>query len=119
MIAIKKFHSVAFLFLIVFFFLRAEGQDKKTAPAGAVGSGDHPGSAQPTPKTNPKPYKEIITDKAKSSTGLITVHKVEDKWYFEIADSMMLREFMAITRFGKTGGGGTYGGELAGQQTLE
>jgi hypothetical protein len=26
---------------------------------------------------------------------------------------------MAITRFGKTGGGGTYGGELANQQTLE
>ena len=32
---------------------------------------------------------------------------------------MMGREFMAITRFGKTGGGGTYGGELANQQTLE
>jgi hypothetical protein len=67
----------------------------------------------------PKPYKEVITDKAITHSGLFTVHKVEDKWYFEIADSMMLREFMAITRFGKTGGGGTYGGELANQQTLE
>ncbi|HET6252667.1 MAG TPA: zinc-dependent metalloprotease [Puia sp.] len=67
----------------------------------------------------PKPYKEVITDKAITHPGLFTVHKVEDKWYFEIADSMMGREFMAITRFGKTGGGGMYGGELAGQQTLE
>jgi len=67
----------------------------------------------------PKPYKEVITDKAITHSGLFTVHKVEDKWYLEIADSMMLREFMAITRFGKTGGGGTYGGELANQQTLE
>jgi hypothetical protein len=67
----------------------------------------------------PKPYKEIITDKAITHEGLFTVHKVEDKWYFEISDSMMRREFMAITRFGKTGGGGTYGGELANQQTLE
>jgi hypothetical protein len=67
----------------------------------------------------PKPYKEVITDKAVTHEGLFTVHKVEDKWYFEIADSMMGREFMAITRFGKTGGGGTYGGELANQQTLE
>src|ERR1700722_16389509 len=67
----------------------------------------------------PKPYKEVITDKAITHKGLFTVHKVEDKWYFEIADSMMGREFMAITRFGKTGGGGTYGGELANQQTLE
>ncbi|HEV3414605.1 MAG TPA: zinc-dependent metalloprotease [Puia sp.] len=67
----------------------------------------------------PKPYKEVITDKAITHVGLFTVHKVEDKWYFEIADSMLGREFMAITRFGKTGGGGTYGGELANQQTLE
>ena len=70
-------------------------------------------------RQGPKPYKEVITDKAVTRVGLFTVHKVEDKWYLEIADSMMRREFMAITRFGKTGGGGTYGGELANQQTLE
>lgn len=72
------------------------------------------------PKQGPKPYKEIITDKAISHTGLFTVHKVEDKWYFEIPDSMLDREFMAITRFSKTAAGdGIYGGELANQQTLE
>ena len=67
----------------------------------------------------PKPYNEVITEKSVTHRGLFTVHKVDDKWYLEIADSMMGREFMAITRFGKTGGGGTYGGELANQQTLE
>lgn len=71
------------------------------------------------PKPGPKPYKEVITDKAVTHAGLFTVHKVEDKFYFEIADSLMLREFMAITRFGKTAGGGVYGGELANQQTLQ
>jgi len=72
------------------------------------------------PKQGPKPYKEVITDKAVSHTGLFTVHKVEDKWYFEIPDSMLDREFMAITRFSKTAAGdGIYGGELANQQTLE
>jgi len=72
------------------------------------------------PKQGPKPYKEVITDKAVTHTGLFTVHKVEDKWYFEIPDSMLLREFMAITRLSKTAaGGGIYGGELANQQTLE
>ncbi len=71
------------------------------------------------PKQGPKPYKEVITDKAISRTGLFTVHKIEDKWYFEIPDSMMRREFMAITRFSKTAAGGTYGGELANQQTLQ
>ncbi|MBS1661722.1 MAG: zinc-dependent metalloprotease [Bacteroidetes bacterium] len=71
------------------------------------------------PKPGPKPYKEVITDKAISHSGLFTVHKVDDKWYFEIADSLLGREFMAITRFGKTAGGGVYGGELANQQTLQ
>ena len=71
------------------------------------------------PKPGPKPYKDVITDKAITHHGLFTVHKVEEKWYFEIPDSMLLREFMAITRFSKTGGGGVYGGELANQQTLE
>ena len=71
------------------------------------------------PKQGPKPYKEIITDKAVSHKGLFSVHKVEDKWYFEIPDSILKREFMAITRFSKTAGGGVYGGELANQQTLQ
>ncbi len=71
------------------------------------------------PKPGPKPYKEVITDKAVTHSGLFTVHKIEDKWYFEIPDSLLLREFMAITRFGKTAGGGIYGGELANQQTLQ
>ncbi|HWB90565.1 MAG TPA: zinc-dependent metalloprotease, partial [Puia sp.] len=72
------------------------------------------------PKTGPKPYKEVITDKAVSDTGLFTVHKVDEKWYFEIPDSLFSREFMAITRFSKTAAGdGVYGGELANQQTLE
>lgn len=71
------------------------------------------------PKQGPKPYKEVITDKAVSHEGLFTVHKVEEKWYFEIPDSLLLREVMAITRFSKTAGGGVYGGELANQQTLQ
>jgi len=72
------------------------------------------------PKQGPKPYKEVITDKAITHQGLFTVHKVDEKWFFEIPDSMLGREFMAITRFSKTAaGGGLYGGELANQQTLQ
>ncbi|HWC00110.1 MAG TPA: DUF5118 domain-containing protein, partial [Bryobacteraceae bacterium] len=72
------------------------------------------------PRQGPRPYKNVITDKAITHTGLFTVHQVEDKWFFEIPDSMLDREFMAITRFSKTAaGGGIYGGELANQQTLE
>ena len=96
-------------------------QKKPASPATTDTSKPKPPSfpAFPLPKTGPKPYKEVITDKAVTHSGLFTVHKIEDKYYFEIPDSLLLREFMAITRFGKTAGGGVYGGELANQQTLQ
>lgn len=83
------------------------------APAGLFSAG----------KMGPKAYKEVITDKAVTQKGLFTVHRVEDKYFFEIADSMLNREVMAITRFvrvpaNKGAGRSTYGGELTNQQTV-
>ena len=66
----------------------------------------------------PKPYKEVITDKAVTKKGLFIVHKVEDKYYFEIKDSLLGREILAVTRFIKVPAGAGYGGEIANQQTL-
>lgn len=72
------------------------------------------------PATGPKPYKEVITNKAVTHKGLFTVHQVEDKYYFEIPDSILGREILAVTRYSKTPGGGrNYGGELVNQQTVE
>ena len=72
------------------------------------------------PKPGPKAYKDVITDKAITSKGLFTVHKVEDKFYFEIADSIMGREIYAITRFTKVpGGASVYGGEEVNTQVLK
>lgn len=85
-------------------------------PAGLTGMG--PRAAAPS--TAPKPYKEVITEKAKSSKGLFAVHKVEDKYYFEIPDSVLGRDIMAITRFSKiAAGAGLYGGESANQQVIQ
>ena len=71
------------------------------------------------PKPGPKPYKEVITNKAQTQRGLFTVHKLDDKYYFEIADSLMGREFMAVTRVSKAPTGAGYGGELANQTVLK
>ncbi|MCZ2223690.1 MAG: zinc-dependent metalloprotease [Chitinophagales bacterium] len=78
-----------------------------------------PPQATGKPKTGPKPYKEVITDKAISKNGLFTVHKVEDRYFFEIPNSLLGREIMCVTRYSKVPGGvGMYGGEVANQQTL-
>jgi hypothetical protein len=90
----------------------------KTPSSGIAGIDGIGGSK--TPKTGPKPYKEVITEKAITNIGLFTVHKVEEKYYFEIADSIMGREIYAITRFSKApGGGGIYGGNEVNKQTLK
>jgi ribosomal protein S18 acetylase RimI-like enzyme len=88
-----------------------------TPPAGAPAA--TPGAARAaTPATQPKPYKEVITDKAVSHAGLFTVHKIEDKWYFEIPDSVLGRDILVSTRYGKTAAGGNYGGEQVNLQTI-
>lgn len=57
------------------------------------------------PKSGPKSYKEIITDKAVSQKGLFTVHKVDDKYYFEIADSLLGRDILIVNRLSKAAAG--------------
>lgn len=85
-----------------------------TTPAAAPAP-----AAPPAPKTGPRSYKELITPKAKTSKGLFNVHKIDDKFYLEIKESLFGREIMAITRYSKVaGGGGVYGGELANQQVV-
>ena len=89
-----------------------------TMPAGMppIGAGAPPS----LPKAGPKPYKEVITDKAKTQKGLFIVHKVEDKYYFEIPITALNKEILCITRYSKTpAGGGTYGGEMANQVVLK
>ncbi len=66
----------------------------------------------------PKPYKDVITDKAITKKGLFTVHKVEEKYYFEIPDTLLGREILSVVRFAKVPTGAGYGGELANQNTL-
>ncbi|MCB9342655.1 MAG: zinc-dependent metalloprotease [Saprospiraceae bacterium] len=69
-------------------------------------------------KKGPKPFTEVITDKAVSMQGLFTTHKVEDKYYLEIPDSLFGRDMMAITRLAKVPTGAGYGGEEANEQVI-
>ncbi|HKC34787.1 MAG TPA: zinc-dependent metalloprotease, partial [Chitinophagaceae bacterium] len=60
-----------------------------------------------------KSYGEVITAKAVSKSGLFTVHKVDDKYYFEIPDSLLKREVLFTTRLVKVPSGSPrFAGEL-------
>ena len=78
-------------------------QKKSSTPAAAADTAKRP--AAPTaprpPQTGPRPYKEVITDKATTRKGLFTVHKLEDKWFFEMGDSLLGRDVLVVNRISK------------------
>jgi hypothetical protein len=88
-------------------------------PAGGAATPGMRNPAAGAQRQEPKPYKEVITDKAVSHSGLFTVHRVEDKWYFEIPDSIFGRDILVSTRYSKTPAGGNYGGEQLNVQTIQ
>lgn len=53
------------------------------------------------PSTGLKPYGSVITPKAKSTKGFLTIHKVGDKYYFEIPDSLFKRDVLVVNRIAK------------------
>jgi hypothetical protein len=73
--------------------------DKKSAPA-VPAKADTVKAKGPT-LPGPKPYKQVITARAKTQKGLFTVHKINEDYFFEVADSIIGREFMAVTRIAK------------------
>ncbi len=101
-------------------FINAQKPEPTPNPSNTNNNTTHPITPAISKPNTPKPYKEVITDKAISKKGLFTIHKVDDKFYFEIPDSILHREILAVTRYAKVPGGGrTYGGEIANQQAIE
>lgn len=101
----------------------AKHKDKKkkgkNAPPVAAAPAKSADSSSTANKKGPKPYGKVITDKAVSKQGLFTVHKVDDRWFFEIPDSLLNREMIVTTRYSKTAaGGGIYAGEIENNQTI-
>ncbi|MBA2746541.1 MAG: DUF5117 domain-containing protein, partial [Flavisolibacter sp.] len=68
-----------------------------------------PAAPRAASSTGPKPYHEIITAKAVTDRGLFTTHRVDDKYYFEIPDSMMNREILVVNRISKAPAGARAG----------
>src|SRR4051812_20168959 len=72
------------------------GSADTTRRAGFPGA---PGAAKPAPK----PYATVITDKAVTRKGMITTHKIDDKFFFEIADTTLGRDILVVSRISKSG----------------
>ena len=96
--------------------VQAQDRNKPATPATEPAKPAAPAATTP-PKTGIRPYKEVITDKAKTDKGLFKVHRLDGKYFYEIPDSLFNREMLVVTRYAKTPTvDGTYGGEELNEQ---
>src|SRR5690554_7029118 len=57
-----------------------------------------------------KPFSEVIKSSAEKDEGLFNVYHDDDKYYWEIPDSLLGRELLMVSRIARTAGGISYGG---------
>ena len=67
-----------------------------------------------------KPFDEVVTEDAVTDDGLFTVHLEDDgqKLLLQVPDSLIGREFLAVSRVSKTTLGYAYGGTKTNTQVL-
>ena len=114
---LKKSLQILFCFFLLTsaesFAQKKDKKNKKNQPPAAAEV------KKPDAKKEPKPYKKVIDSTAVTQKGLIDVHKVADKYLFEISESLIGKEIMTITRYSKTpAGGGIFGGEEINRQVV-
>ncbi|MFH6970968.1 zinc-dependent metalloprotease [Flavobacterium petrolei] len=114
----KKKLTLFIVFLLIFSAPEtfAQSRKKRKAEKNAIAKVDTKANDA---KKEPKPYKKVIDSSAVTQIGLIDVHKIDNKYLFEIPDSILGSEMMTITRYSKTpAGGGIFGGEEINRQVV-
>jgi hypothetical protein len=105
------------MLLAVAFSTRAQ---QPTEPQrGARGPVENPGTAAGRGNA-PKPYKEVITAEARTDEGMFSVHRVNDRYFFEIPDTLLERDILIVNRIAKApeGVSNTYGSDQIGENVI-
>jgi hypothetical protein len=88
---------------------RNPDQPQPTVPPAAGAQGTPPNGVRPpsppSAQKGPRPYKEIVTDKAKSQNGLFSIHFVDDKYYLEIPEKLFGKDMLMVSRLSKGAAG--------------
>ncbi|MXW34285.1 MAG: zinc-dependent metalloprotease, partial [Chloroflexi bacterium] len=66
-----------------------------------------------------KPYDEVITDEAESDAGVFTVHRLDDKVFYEIPEAELGREFLWVSQIARTTEGVGHGGQALGNRVVK
>ncbi len=80
-------------------------QPAPEAKPETAAAGSQPPTTKPPAVAEPKPYGEVITEEAVTHEGLITVHKVGPRWYFELAPESLGVDMLWYAEFGDSPAG--------------
>jgi len=106
---------IAILFLALLLnasLLLAQSKKRKKAPQTPIpvtapvnGAPANPNPVNKNQQSAPKPYSQVITSKAKTDDGFFKVHLIEDKYFFELPDSLLKRDILTVNRISKAAAG--------------
>ena len=111
-----RIHFLFTAMVLMVFSCDTAKKAKSSKKAGAT-----PTAAAPKKKPGKndiKPYSKVITKDAKTDKGLFDVHKIDEKYFYEIPDSLFEREMLMVTRIAKTASGIGFGGGKQNTQVL-
>ena len=66
-----------------------------------------------------KPYEEVITEEAETDDGVFTVHRLDDKVFYEIPEAELGKEFLWVSQIARTTEGVGYGGQALGNRVVK
>lgn len=114
--------SVGAVLLLSAFMLTAVvpalAQKKKKGDAATPPPAAAPANGEKKDAGGIQPYDKVITAKAVTDEGLFKMHKIDDKYFYEIPDSLVEREMLMVTRIAKTAEDIGYGGENVRNQVV-
>ncbi|MDO1499701.1 zinc-dependent metalloprotease [Winogradskyella maritima] len=113
-----KHLTIRLLLVVSAFFVFSCATTKKASKSksGATAMAKPP--AKKPGKNDIQPYDKVVTKKAVTDNGLFDVHKIDEKYFYEIPDSLFEREMLMVTRIAKTAAGLGFGGGKLSEQVL-
>jgi hypothetical protein len=86
-------------------------QSEEGRPAG-------PGIGQRQAAPQIRPYEKVITSAARSTPGVFTVHRIDERVLYEIPKSELGKDFLWVSKVAKTTLGAGYGGSQVGNHVV-
>jgi len=108
---VKKLLSVlVILALVVPLAAQKKPKDTKTPPPAPAVKQEAPAPAKPA-EGEPKPYDKVITPEFATQSGMIKVHSLKSKVYFEIPKAELDKDLLLVVQIKKSPSEASYPGQ--------